>query len=125
MNINNLIQFFKFSIVGLSNTAIGLFVYYFLLWLGFHFLFANIVSWIISVYNAFYWNKRYVFKSNGKWVTLLVKTYFSYGFSLLINTFLLYITVKYIQINELVAPIIVLIFTIPLNFIMNKFWAFK
>ena len=46
-------QFIKFGIVGVANTGIGLGSYYLLLWLGCHYLVANIGSWIISVFNAF------------------------------------------------------------------------
>ena len=58
------IQFIKFGIVGLSNTAIGLGTYYLFLFLDFHYMIANILSWVISVFNAFYWNNRYVFKNS-------------------------------------------------------------
>lgn len=121
----NVIQFIKFGIVGLSNTAIGLGTYYLFLWLGWHYMVANVLSWIISVFNAFFWNSRYVFKTRNKWLTALFRTYVSYGFSFVLGAVVLYILVEFCKISEVVAPVLVLVITIPLNFILNKFWTFR
>lgn len=120
-----IIQFLKFAIVGLSNTFIALTVYYVLLWVGCNYLIANTTAWIISVFNAFYWNNKYVFKNENTWLKALLKTYLSYGFSFLLGTFLLYVFVELCFFNTKIAPLLTLILTIPLNFIMNKFWTFK
>ena len=119
------IQFLKFCIVGVSNTAIGLGTYYLFLWMGLHYIIANILSWIISVFNAFYWNNKYVFSSKSSWVQLLCRTYISYGASFVLGVVLIFILVEWIKISEVIAPLIILIVTIPLNFLMNKFWAFR
>lgn len=121
----SVIQFIKFGIVGLSNTAIGLGTYYLFLWLGWHYMVANVLSWIISVFNAFFWNSRYVFKTRNKWLTALFRTYVSYGFSFVLGAVVLYILVEFCKISEVVAPVLVLVITIPLNFILNKFWTFR
>ena len=121
----SVIQFIKFGIVGLSNTAIGLGTYYLFLWLGWNYMVANVLSWIISVFNAFFWNSRYVFKTRNKWLTALFRTYVSYGFSFVLGAVVLYILVEFCKISEVVAPVLVLVITIPLNFILNKFWTFR
>ena len=120
-----IIQFIKFGIVGLSNTAIGLGSYYLFLWLGWHYMLANVMSWIISVFNAFYWNSKYVFNTGGSWLRALFRTYVSYGFSFVIGAVVLYVLVEWGGISDVIAPLVVLIITIPLNFVLNKFWAFK
>ena len=120
-----IIQFIKFGIVGLSNTAIGLGTYYLFLWLGCHYMLANILSWIISVFNAFYWNSRYVFQSSSSWLKALLRTYVSYGVSFLIGAGALYVLVEFAKVSDVIAPLLVLVLTIPLNFIMNKFSTFK
>ena len=122
---DDIIQFLKFAIVGLSNTFIALAVYYVLLCMGCNYLIANTTAWIISVFNAFYWNNKYVFKNENTWFKALLKTYLSYSFSFLLGTFLLYIFVELCFFNTKIAPVLTLILTIPLNFIMNKFWTFK
>jgi putative flippase GtrA len=119
------IQFIKFGIVGLSNTAIGLGTYYLFLFLDFHYMIANILSWVISVFNAFYWNNQYVFKNSTAWCTALVRTYISYGFSFLFGCVVLYILVEWCGISDKIAPLLTLVITIPLNFVLNKFWTFR
>ena len=115
----------KFGIVGISNTIVSLVVYYALVWLNCNYLVANFFAWVISVYNAFFWNNRYVFQNNARWWVTLSKTYISYGMSFLLGMCLLYFLVEYAGCSELVAPVITLLVTIPMNFILNKFWTFK
>ena len=55
----------------------------------------------------------------------LLKTYVSYGFTgIILNNILLVLWVRVIGINKMLAPIINLIINIPINFFMNKLWAF-
>lgn len=122
---DSLIQFFKFGLVGLSNTAVGFGVYYLLFFCGVNYLLANIISWLVSVLNAFYWNNKYVFQSDSGWWETLFRTYISYGASLLISTLLMYALVEYLQISPVIAPVLCLLVTVPLNFLLNKFWAFR
>ena len=121
----HIMQFIKFGIVGLSNTLIALLVYYVLLFIGVNYLIANVFSWVVSVFNAFYWNNKYVFQNDTIWFKALIKTYISYGVSFLLGTLLLFILVAGCGISEVIAPLLSLVITIPLNFIMNKFWTFK
>lgn len=124
-NYESVIQFVKFSVVGLSNTVISLFVYYLFLWLEFNYLIANTLSWIISVFNAFYWNNKYVFKNENTWLKALIRTYVSYGFSFILGSVLLALLVELFHVAQELAPLAVLVVTIPLNFFMNKFWTFR
>ena len=119
-------QFIKFGIVGVSNTAISLGIYYFLVYLGINYIIANTIGFIVSVLNAYYWNNRVVFKK-GKLrdIKSLAKTFTSYGFTFVLSTFLLFVMVNYLHVSQLIAPITNLIITIPLNFLLNKFWAFR
>lgn len=110
-----LIQFLKFCVVGLSNTVISLAVYYIILYFGAHYVIASILSFIISVLNAYYWNYKYVFNTKSDILKSLIKTYTSYGFSYVLSTTLLIILVEYYNISELLAPILVLVITVPLN----------
>lgn len=117
-------QFIKFCIVGLSNTGISLIAYYGCLFLGAHYILANVVSWIVGVFNSFYWNNKYVFTSTEAWWKALLKSYASYGFSLVAGLLLLSLLIEVLSISEFIAPIIVMIVMTPINFIMNKMWVF-
>lgn len=126
----SLVQFIKFGIVGVSNTLISLLVYYVVLWMNKDwYLAGNVAGWVISVANAFFWNERYVFTQQKRdfrsMVKRIGKTYLSYGATFLLSTVLLYLEVDILQWSAVVSPVINLLITIPLNFLLNKFWAFK
>ena len=56
----------------------------------------------------------------------MIKTYISYSFTgLFLSSILLVLWVQVLGISEFIAPIINLLISVPLNFIINKFWAFK
>ena len=126
---DNLIQFIKFGLVGISNTLVSLAVYYLFYFIDERlYLAGNIVGWIVSVANSFYWNNRFVFSGERKERSVilkkLLKTYFSYGATFLLSTLMLYIEVDVLDWSAVLCPVLNLIITIPLNFLLNKYWAF-
>lgn len=131
-------QFVKFGIVGLSNTGLSYLIYTIVLLLLRQFsilkevdyFVAQFVGFFISVLWSFWWNNKFVFTERTEEqysvIKALAKTYLSYGFSgLFLSSLLLYVWVDLCKISEFIAPIINLIVTVPLNFILNKFWALK
>ena len=122
-----LVQFIKFGIIGASNTLVSTSIYYVFIWIDpkLYFL-GNVVGWIVSVFNSFYWNNRFVFKnSEFSWWQKLLRTYMAYGGSFIVGSITLAIMVSGLGVSEWLAPWINMVITIPLNFILNKFWAFK
>lgn len=122
-NKNDIVQFIKFGLVGVSNTFVSLIVYYLLIYFSVNYILANIAGFVISVLNAFFWNSKYVFKHSQK--GSLVRTYISYGMTFLLSNLLLYGLVEFMNVSKIVAPVLCLVVTIPLNFILNKYWTFK
>lgn len=123
-------QFVKFGIVGLSNTLIGYVVYTICVWLGMHYLLANVVGFWVSVLNAFYWSDRFVFRKGsneqrGLWTSFL-KTVLAYASTgILLNSILLWLFIDELNLSEYIAPLVILLITVPTNFILNKYWSFK
>ena len=117
-------QFVKFCVVGTSNASVSLLVYYGCLFFGVNYVLANIISWVAGVTNSFYWNDKYVFSVAEEWWKALLKSYLSYGFSLVSGTFLLSFLVEVVDISVILAPIIVMAIMIPINFFLNKKWVF-
>ena len=115
-----LVQFVKFGVVGVTNTIIAYILNVIVLLIlqplgvSWDFIAGNIISFALSVLWSFYWNNRLVFKvQNGKTRSVgktLLKTYISYG-------------VTGIILNNALSMNLLL--SVPLNFIINKFWAFK
>ena len=123
-------QFFKFGLVGVSNTAVSLGVYYLVLWMNPElYMLGSVLGTILSIFNAFIWNDLFVFTGNPKdfksVMKRLGKTYVSYGGTSALSTALLWVEVELLFVSELYAPIINLVITIPLNYLINKFWTFK
>lgn len=135
---STLTQFVKFGMVGLSNTIISYLIYVIALlifqknvWIpSWDYLAAQIIAFVLSVLWSFYWNNKYVFQkgknAQRSLVKTLLKTYMSYAFTgLFLNSILSFLWVEVLHISKLVAPIINLLISVPLNFVMNKFWAFR
>jgi len=118
-------QFIKFGIVGVSNTVIALGTYYLLIFLGVHYLIANGIAFVISVCNAYFWNSRFVFKVKSKSAVPFIRVFVVYTCTALLSTGLLYLMVDILLISQWIAPLINLCITIPLNFLLNKFWALR
>jgi putative flippase GtrA len=132
------LQFVKFGMVGLSNTVISYIIYVIALLIlqranvfpNVDYLISQFIGFVLSVLWSFYWNRKYVFKADDNnsipWFIALLKTYVSYAFTgIFLSTVLSYIWVQCVGIPKIIAPIINLIVTVPLNFILNKFWTFK
>lgn len=124
--MNKFFQIVKFGLVGLSNNVISLLIYYVLIYFNTNYLISNILGYILSSIWGYILNKLWVFNaSKAKVRSSIVKYYIVYGSSFLINVFLMYLQVDKIGISKSVAPFIVLLITIPYNFILNKFWVYK
>lgn len=123
-------QFFKFGLVGLSNTAVSMICYYIVLFINPDlYLLGSIIGTVVSIANAFYWNDKFVFSGNCQnWrskLKRLGKTYISYGGTSILSNVLLWVEVAFFSVSRTIAPIVNLLVTIPLNFIINKLWTFR
>lgn len=123
-------QFFKFGLVGISNTAVNMACYYLFLWLNPElYMMGSAVGAVVSIANAFFWNDNFVFSGNrGDWKSKLKrlgKTYVSYGATSILSVAMLWMEVNLFGVGKTIAPVVNLLITIPLNFIINKLWAFS
>lgn len=130
MNIKRLIeQFVKFGMVGAFNTIFGLVIYWVLVHLGVHYLIANAVGFTITVAISYCLNNIFTFRDKDmekKWSILgLAKSYVSYSVTgIFLNSALLWLWNDYLSINQDLAPVLNLFITVPVNFVLNKFWVF-
>lgn len=134
--LDNLIQFIKFGVVGVSNTVISYVLNILVLKLlqPFHlpwdYVVGNLMAFVLSVLWSFYWNNKYVFaagegKRRSLWRALL-KTYAAYAFTgIVLSNVLSYVWIDVLGISKYVAPLINLVISVPLNFLLNRLWAFK
>lgn len=126
-----IVDFIKFGIVGVINTFTSYAIvntchYAF----DIHIQISNIIAFILSVLVSFTLNGKFVFKkknsSKKELLLTLGKTYLSYSFTgLILTSILLKIECDMLGIPLYIASLLNLVITVPVNFILNKFWAFK
>lgn len=135
----SLLQFVKFGLVGLSNTAIS----YTFEMLGYYIAFAHVnwpesvrvvvvtaIAFFVSVTNSYYWNNRYVFTSKdcrtlADHVHAYIRTVLCYGTTGLVFSPLIKLWLVRLGIAYWMAALGSLVVSIPLNFVLNKYWAFN
>ena len=147
-------QIIKFALVGVSNTIVSEAVYAVLIFFKVHYLPASFIGFSLSVLNAYYWSSRYVFKEQEDaekrvWWKVLFKTYVAYLWGYLVSVALLVFWIDFLHISRwmeplgnwfvnagyerldaqflgnLLAAVLNLMITIPMNFLLNKYWAYK
>lgn len=131
-------QFWKFGLIGLINTVLFFAIYYLLLYFGLHYIFANFIAFVVTVLSAYYFNGKFVFKPKQQSEEaptqsdrpplhkgiVLIKVFAVYTSTITLSTGLLFLQVEVIGISELIAPLFNLCVTVPINFLLNKYWAF-
>ena len=130
INKELLVDFIKFGIVGFFNTFTSIIIintcfYVF----NINEQISNIISFIISVLLSFTLNSIFVFKKKYKNISELLftlgKTYLSYAFSgLFLTAILIYLEYNVLGIPLYIVSFMNLVVTVPVNFILNRFWAF-
>ena len=123
-------QFVKFGLVGVSNTLVSWACYYLFLWIDERlYLIGSVVGTVVSIANAFFWNDRFVFRGGEtdrkSKLIRLGKTYVSYGGTSLLGLALTLAEVELFGLGKRIVPVVNLFITIPLNFLINKFWTFR
>jgi putative flippase GtrA len=141
-------QFFKFGIIGAFNTFLSVGILDLLYFSGVDKQLANFIAFVISVINAYFWNSKWVFKEKGTYNLSIAKNLFVESkyfkallyvishftivrfFMLYTSTYLLSAVLLVIWCDKLhiilyIASAISLFITIPINYLMSKFWVFK
>lgn len=130
MTRDTVVQFLKFSLIGIVNTVVSLVCYYaFVLIDEGLYLVGSIVGTALSIASAYLGNEFFVFCVKGvaikERLVRLIMTYMSYGLSSVMSTILLWILVSWLDVNAFIAPLIVIGITVCFNFCVNKFFIFK
>ena len=123
-------QFVKFGIVGVINTVLSYLItngcYYAL---SLHEQISNIIAFLITVPISFMLNAKFTFEqkqTRKEFLKPLLKAYGSYSITgLFLAAILLYIEEKIFGIPHYIATLINLTITVPINFLLNKFWVYK
>lgn len=147
-------QFIKYVMVGVSNTLVSEGIYAVLIFFKMHYLPASFLGFSVSVVNAYYWNNKYVFteqpegEKRVRW-KVFGKTYIAYFWGYAANAVMLVVWIDLIRISRfteqaavwfadrgmvrfdgvflgnLAAAALNLLITVPLSYLLNKYWAFR
>jgi putative flippase GtrA len=122
-----LIQFTKFSLVGLLNTAIHYGVFFCLYrFMGVHHLIASGIGFCFAVTNSYLINKYWTFKSRASDVRREFTKFLIVNLlSLSVNLASMAILVELLSIHPPIAQFVAIGFTLLVNFLGNKFWTFR
>lgn len=122
-------QFLKFGMVGALNTVLSYLItnvcYY---RFGLHEQTSNLIAFLITVLVSYLLNSRFVFRQEGDeaWYRALAKVYASYALTeLVLAGTLLFLQERLLGIPHFIATFLNLCLTVPLNFLLNKFWAYR
>jgi putative flippase GtrA len=137
---DGIIQFIKFAVVGVSNTAVDWIIYYGLSRLVFtaedQKSFAKLISFVVAVLNSYLWNTIWTFKSEyqkslGKssavsqkgiiFVRFFVVSVIGWGINYLVFKYALSVYPK----PDIIALIFASGAAVIWNFFANKFWTYK
>lgn len=129
-------QFLLFNLVGLMNTAVEFIVFSLLVWLGAHYMAAQIASYASGMANSYMMNSWFTFKKQpvlvssagsvkkfdkGRALRFVVLNLAVLGLSLP----LLYLLKEQWGMNALLAKLLVTGATMVVNFIGSKRWVFR
>ena len=131
-------QFVKFALVGVTNTVVSYLINAGMLFImGKAELFpktdiyiANTTAFFLSVLWAYFLSNRFVFKEDENkekrvWWKTLIKTYLAYAFTGLgLSNLISYVGVEILGLNKYIPPLINLVVSVPINYVLNKFRAY-
>jgi len=121
-------QFVKFAFIGLSNALITLTFYYVIILVFGNgaYLIGQTIGYIAGIINSFFWNSRFVFLEHkqGK-IHSFLKMTLCYALTYGIQIGLLYLFVNVCGISAFLSPVLAILISTPINFFLNKLWAFS
>jgi len=111
-------EFIRFLVVGLINT-ISTYLIYLLLLFALSYDISYTLSYLAGIVISYYLNSYYVFKEKIS-IKKFLKYPIVYVVQYVINLLGLYILVEYLNIPKEVVPLIVIILSIPITYLLSK-----
>lgn len=122
-------ELIMYVIFGGLTTVVSFVSYYALLWVGLHYIAAQIISWALAVAFAFVVNKIFVFEDRDNSPAELFRQIWQFVSvriaSGVIETVLLWLLVDVLTVGEGIAKIPVAVLTVVINYVASKLFIFK
>lgn len=119
-------EFIKFCVAGGINSSVMLVTYYICLAAGILPMLANGLGYLVSLISAYLLNRRWVFRARGVSVRKSSFKFLAvYLGTFCLNNLVVFISLYVLKIHRYIAPVLGILFNVPINFLLNKFWTFK
>ena len=126
LGLKSIKQLTRFLITGTASTAISYLTFLVCLRaFQIHYIAANLIAFLLSIYFNYNCNKRWSFSNFEKNPSFIFRYLALYLFSLLVSTIFLKISVDYLSIAPEIAFILSLFVTTCINFLGIKFLVFR
>lgn len=126
-NRPGLIQFVKFSMVGVSNTLVDFTIFSLLIYgVGLHYIGANAISFTTATTWSYILNRHWTFRvRHGKVHVQYFKFILVSAVGLGLTTFLLYLFIDRAHLAKILAKALAIIIVLGWNFPLNRHWTFR
>ena len=136
-------QFVRYAVVGTANTVVKILAEFLVLWLieksgwdgvigsvgGFHRHLGTLAGFIACIVNSYWFNSHYTFHvvehTASQRAKAFIKVAISYSFAVLLLGWALNLLWEAIHLSPFIGALINAAVGTPINFLLNKFWAFK
>ena len=126
LNAPLIVQFVKFGIVGVSNTALTFVIYTVLLKVfGVWYLAASAIGFVVGAVNGFLLNRRWTFAGHVGDALTPVRWGVVQGCGLALNEGLLYLFVDGAGVEKLLSQAFATAIVTVLTFLANRAWTFR
>lgn len=121
-----MVQFLKFAVVGVLNSAIQYLVFLFLYsFTGTQYLLASIIGYVAGMTNSYILNRKWTFESRNQKLLTELSRFVAVNFvSLGVNLGLLYLLVSTGVMIPQWAQVVAITGSTLVNFVLNKVWTF-
>ena len=112
-------RFMRFLCTGGINTAVT-YVIYLLLLKVFNYQLSYTIAYVTGIAIAYFLNKIFVFTSHQGWKTVMLYP-FVYAAQYLFGMFVMWFAVSSLGLNVALAPLVVVVLSIPLTYWLSSF----
>jgi putative flippase GtrA len=117
-------QLIRFAIVGCTNTALSWCAFALLASLGVQPLVASAIAWILGALNSYLLNRRWTFRSSGRYAPEAVRFALVQCAGLALDVVLLDALTRDAGLHQLLAQAMVYPATTIATFLLSRHWAF-
>jgi putative flippase GtrA len=115
----------RFLIVGGINTAVGYGTFAAVIFLGGHYIVANVIATAVGMTVSYFLNKYFTFRQYKKSFTEIIRFISVYFVSFMLGNVVLYVMVDIISISPYLAGALNLIFTTLISWFGHKYFSFR